>query len=485
MVAPAAADAAHSFPHLLGALVALLVTTRLLGAGVQRVGQPAVLGELLAGVLLGGSVLGVIDPADPVLHALSELGVLILLFEIGLHTDLRSLARVGTAAVAVGVVGMVLPFALGFWVASALGLTMLGATVAAAALTATSIGISARVLADVGELDSREGQVVLGAAVLDDVGGLVILSVVSGVAAGGALTAAGVALTTAVALGFVVGALVVGRLVVPPVFRLLAGMQAGGTLLVFGLAFAFGLAWLAQAAGSAMIIGAFAAGLVLHDTPQREQIERSTTTVGHLVVPVFFAVVGASVDLRALAAPEPLTVGGALIAVAIAGKFAAGYAPVWFRGRKALIGAAMIPRGEVGLIFAQMGLASGALTPALFGAVALMVLATTFVAPPLIAVIARRAPARMPAVAGARTDAPGDGGIDDLVFGVSGAPSTASVASATGASATGGARAPAGVPVASVSGIAGPDDGAATPAAPTTHSLGAALADDQPASGSR
>jgi Kef-type K+ transport system membrane component KefB len=260
--------------------------------------------------------------------------------------------------------------------------------------------------------------VVLGAAVLDDVGGLVILSVVSGVAAGGALTAGGVALTTAVALGFVVGALVIGRLVVPPLFRLLRAHPGGGHARRAGARLRLRLAWLAQAAGSAMIIGAFAAGLVLHDTPQREQIERATTTVGHLVVPVFFAVVGASVDLGALAAREPLTIGGALIAVAIVGKFAAGYAPFWFRGRKALVGAAMIPRGEVGLIFAQMGLVSGALSPALFGAVALMVLATTFVSPPLIAAIARRSPRTVSPPMGARVDLPGQGGIDDLVYGV-------------------------------------------------------------------
>lgn len=416
--APAAAvpHAASPFPVLLGALVLVMATAKLLGEGVQRLGQPAVLGELLAGVLLGASGLGVLDPSEPVLHALSELGVLILLFEIGLHTDLRSLARVGGAATTVGAVGMALPFAFGFWVSRALGLDVLPATVAAAALTATSIGISARVLSDVGELDSPEGQVVLGAAVLDDVGGLVILSVVSGIAAGGALTVGGVAATTAIALGFVAGALVLGRLVVPPLFRVFARMRGAGTLAVFGLAFAFALAWLAQAAGSAMIIGAFAAGLVLHDTPQRAEIERSVTTVGHFVVPIFFAVVGASVDLGALAAREPLTIGGALIAVAIVGKFLAGYAPVWFRGRKALVGAAMIPRGEVGLIFAQMGLASGALTPALFGAVALMVLATTFVSPPLIAAIARRAP-RPASPDAPRQDLPGAGGIDDLVFG--------------------------------------------------------------------
>jgi Kef-type K+ transport system membrane component KefB len=182
--------------------------------------------------------------------------------------------------------------------------------------------------------------------------------------------------------------------------------------MVLGVALAFAMAWLAESAGSAMIIGAFAAGLVLHDTPQRAEIEAATTTVGHLVVPVFFAMVGASVDLRALADPRTLAVGGLLIAAAIVGKFAAGYAPFWFRGRKALVGVAMIPRGEVGLIFAQMGLTSGALSPALFSAVALMVMATTFVSPPILARLAARG-----APENARGQ-PGDGGIDDLVFGL-------------------------------------------------------------------
>jgi Kef-type K+ transport system membrane component KefB len=406
----------HNFHALLGALVALMVATKLLGELAQRFRQPAVLGELLAGVLLGSSVLGIIDPAQPVLHALGEIGVLVLLFEIGLHTDVRALARVGGAALTVAAAGVVLPCALGYWAATALGLPTLSAVVAAAALSATSIGISARVLSDLGRLETPEGQVVLGAAVLDDVIGLVILSVVGAVAAGAGVTGLGVARTAGVAVGFIVAALAVGRLVVPPLFRLLARLRAPGTLLVLGLALAFGLAYLAESAGSALIIGAFAAGLVLHETPQRQAIQEATTTVGHLVVPVFFAVVGASVDVRTLGDARTLAVGGALVAAGVAGKVVAGYAPVWFRGQKALIGVAMIPRGEVGLIFAQMGLASGALTPALFSAVALMVLATTFIAPPLLAAVARRGPA--PALG--RQDAamqPGDGGIDDLVFG--------------------------------------------------------------------
>ncbi|GJG86658.1 Na+/H+-exchanging protein [Gemmatimonadetes bacterium T265] len=413
-----AALAALAFPlmhHLLGTLVALLVATKLLGALAQRFGQPAVLGELLAGVLLGGSLLGVLDPADPVLHAFSELGVLVLLFEIGLETDLRALVRVGGAATTVALVGVALPCALGYAAAVALGLSPIAATVAAASLSATSIGISARVLSDLGQLETPEGQVVLGAAVLDDVVGLVILAVVGAAVAGAGVSAGLVARTTAVAAGFIAGALVLGRLLVPPLFRLIARVETPGTLVVLGLALAYAAAWLAEGAGSATIIGAFAAGLVLHDTPQREELEHAVTTVGHVIVPVFFAVVGASVDVRTLADPRTLAVGGALVAAGVVGKFAAGYAPVWFRGRKALIGAAMIPRGEVGLIFAQAGLASRALSPALFSAVAMMVLATTFLAPPLLARIAGR---------GGVPDEearPGDGGVDDLVFGEEGA----------------------------------------------------------------
>ena len=405
--------AEHSFPHLLISLVALLVTTRLLGVLAQRFGQPAVVGELIAGVLLGASVLGVVDPADPVIHALAELGVLVLLFEIGLHTDLKSLLRVGSVATVVAAAGVIVPFGLGYWVATALGMGAVPAIVAGASLTATSIGISARTLSDLNRLQTSEGQIVLGAAVLDDVIGLVILSVVAGLVGGTAITVSGVALTTAIALGFVIAAIVLGSVLVPPLFRAVAMIEASGTLGVIGLAFAFLLAWAAAAVGSATIIGAFAAGLVLHNTPQRATIEKTTTSIGHFFVPIFFASVGAAVELSTLADWNVLAIGGALIGVGLIGKFVAGYAPFWYRGDHALIGIAMIPRGEVGLIFARMGLATGALTSQLYSAIALMVLVTTFVTPPLLA---RRIAA--PREQGGPRDQPGEGGIDDLVAGV-------------------------------------------------------------------
>jgi len=403
----------HDFPHLLIVLVCVILATKLFGELAQRIGQPAVLGELVAGVLLGSSLLGVLDPSAPVIHALSEIGVLVLLFEIGLHTDLRSLVQVGRAATAVGVTGVVVPFALGYGVARLLGLGATPAIVCGAALTATSIGISARVLSDLGRLDTTEGQVVLGAAVLDDVVGLVILAVVSRLVDGGSVTISQVAALSAVAAGFVIAAVLLGSRLAPPLFRVVASLETAGTLGLVALAFAFFLAWLAARAGSAPIIGAFAAGLVLHRTPQRHDVERKVATLGHFFVPIFFAAVGAAVDVRALGDARVAVIGGALIAAAIAGKFVAGYAPWWLRGNKALIGVAMIPRGEVGLIFAQMGLATGALDVSLFSAIALMVMVTTFVAPPLLARIAGAHPLTVP------TPAPADveGGIDDLVAG--------------------------------------------------------------------
>ena len=221
----------------------------------------------------------------------------------------------------------------------------------------------------------------------------------------------GVSITTAIALGFVIAAVVLGSIVIPPLFKAVAQVEASGTLGVVGLAFAFLLAWLAAEVGSATIIGAFSAGLILHNTPQREAIEKATTTIGHFFVPIFFASVGAAIELGTLGDSRVLAIGGALIVVAILTKFVAGYAPWWFKGDKALIGIAMVPRGEVGLIFARMGLATGALTSQLYSAIALMVLFTTFMTPPLLAW-------RIGAGRGIPgEDRPGEGGIDDLVAG--------------------------------------------------------------------
>lgn len=386
--------------HLFLALGAMLVGAKLLGELAERVGQPAVLGELVAGVLLGGSVLG-IAPAEgvagEVIHVLAELGVLLLLFEIGLETDLREMFRVGTASLSVAIVGVAVPFALGFvyWAylphASPLAGTdritegiFIGAT-----LTATSVGITARVLSDLGRLSSREARIIIGAAVIDDVLGLVILSVVSGLAAGTAVSLGSIARTLGVAVGFLVVAVIAGRFLLPRLFDVIVRMRARYVLLVFAFAFALGLASLAAIAGSAVIVGAFAAGLILSGTNQFDIIEREVKPVASVFTPVFFVSIGASVNLRLLDPTNPgarLTLGVAavLVALAIIGKIAAGWGAPWSPFRRIVVGVGMIPRGEVGLIFADIGRRAGVFGEDVFGAVLVMVMATTFVAPPAL-----------------------------------------------------------------------------------------------------
>jgi Kef-type K+ transport system membrane component KefB len=372
--------------HLLATLVVMLVVAKIGGYLAQRLGQPAVLGELLGGVIVGRSVLGLVDAGNETVHLFSEIGVVILLFAIGLETDLGRLFKVGATSLVVAVVGVVLPFLLGFCGCKLLGLTSIASIMAGATLTATSVGITARVLSDLGRLHDLEGQIILGAAVIDDILGLMVLSVVSGVAQGQGVTLRGILLTSAAAIGFLAATILVGRIVVPQLFRVADLLEMPGTPTALALITAFGLAALAETCGSALIIGAFAAGLLVVKAPQAREIEHGITAIGHFFVPLFFVAVGASVDCGALNPVEPasrfaLLVGATLIVVGILGKLLAGYAPFWFRGNKTVVGVGMVPRGEVGLIFAQMGLASGVFDSGLFGAVTLMVMITTFLAP--------------------------------------------------------------------------------------------------------
>jgi Kef-type K+ transport system membrane component KefB len=400
--------------QFLGLLVVMLTAARLCGALAKAIGQPTVLGELAAGVLLGSSVLGVLDPKVEVVHLLAELGIILLLFAIGLETDLRKLLEVGGASAAVALVGVVLPFALGYGACYALGLPNLVAIVAGASLTATSVGITARVLSDLGRLQEPESRIILGAAVIDDIIGLVILTVVAGLAQGERVTVLGVARITGVALGFLIATLVVGSLVVPRLVKAASSIDLPGTITIVAVILGLALAWLADRAGSAVIIGAFAAGLLLARTPQVHEIERGVTELGHFFVPLFFVSVGASVDVRVFHPLDPanhatLLVGGLLLVAAVVGKFAAGYAAPWFPGKKIVIGVGMIPRGEVGLIFARMGLSSGVFDAKLFSAVTLMVMVTTFLAPPLLrSLLPPRDPSFVP---------PRPEGVEELVAG--------------------------------------------------------------------
>jgi Kef-type K+ transport system membrane component KefB len=386
-------------------IIAILISAKLLGELAERVGQPAVLGELIAGVIIGPSVLAflpTVGPISEVVHLLAEIGVAVLLFEIGLETDLKEMFRVGGPATIVALVGVAAPFLLGvaFWyfvqpdigVAAAGISPMMVAVFVGATLTATSVGITARVLTDLNRIHTREARVVIGAAVVDDVLGLVILAIVSGLAAGAALTIFGIAMKFVIAAGFLVAAVIVGNVVAPRVFGVIDSMRVRGVLLVAAFSFALLFAALAGLAGSAMIIGSFAAGIVLSSTNQFDMIEERIAPVADLFTPIFFVSVGAGVNVN-LFLPwsdafngSVLVVGLALLVIAIIGKVISGYAVGW--GRNPLnhlaIGVGMIPRGEVGLIFAHLGLANGILSPQVYSAILIMVIFTTFLAPPLL-----------------------------------------------------------------------------------------------------
>ena len=371
----------------LGMLVVIMLMAKVGGVLARWLGQPAVLGELVGGIVSGPSVLGWVDPHHLGLQLLAELGVLILLFAIGLETDLAQLLRVGVTSITVAVVGVFLPFVLGYAACRMLGLSDLRSIMAAATLTATSVGITARVLADLGHLRSEEGQIILGAALIDDVLGLLLLTIIEGVAGGQQVSAMMILGAAVRAIGFLAVGTLVGRLVVPRLFRLAERIELPGTTTVFAVVLALSMAWLADRCGSAMIIGAFAGGLLLAGLPRVHEIERGIASLGHFLVPIFFVSVGASIDLKALNPLEPtsrfaLLAGGVLIVVGIVGKLLAGYAPFWFRGNKTVVGVGMIPRGEVGLIFARIGLATQVFDAGLFGAATLMVMVTTLVVPP-------------------------------------------------------------------------------------------------------
>jgi Kef-type K+ transport system membrane component KefB len=369
------------------AFAAALFGAKLFGELAERVGQPAVLGELLAGVVLGPSALGLVPLSDGI-FLLSEIGVVLLLFEVGLETDLEELLRVGGPALAVALAGMVLPFAGGYTLTRALGYPGLTAIFVGAALTATSIGITARVLSELRALKTPEGQIILGAAVIDDVLGLVVLAIVSKLAQTGTLSPGAALKSTVLAIGFLLVAVAVGVPLGKRLVEVVGRTSVRGMLGAAAVAFAVFVAWGAKEAESAPIVGAFAAGLALARTNRRHDIDAAIRPVVDIFAPVFFVYVGAAVDVRLLnplvAENRPgLLLGLGLTIVGFLGKFAAGFC-AWGKVRRAFIGAGMVPRGEVGLIFASLGLAEKALPDRVFVAVLVAVFLTTFVAPLLL-----------------------------------------------------------------------------------------------------
>ena len=387
--------------HVFFIIIVILLAAKLTGELFERMGQPSVLGELVAGVLVGGSMLGWVpaDPGDPygsIIHVMAEIGVAILLFEIGLETDLREMFRVGSAAVTVALVGVVLPFLFGylFWHAFQGGAS-LTAIFVGATLTATSVGITARVLTDLGKITTAEARIIIGAAIIDDILGLLILAVVEGLAATGSVSALDVAKLFGLAVGFLAVAMAIGLLTARWLFELVNRMRVRGVLVIFALVFALFLAYLADLVGLAPIVGAFAAGLILSRTNQFDTIVEQIKPVADVFTPIFFVSIGAAVDISIL---DPrvadnravLLVGAALFGIAVLGKVVSGYGVFWRPVNRLAIGAGMVPRGEVGLIFAQLGLMGGILAQDVFSAILIMVMGTTLITPPVLKILFAR-----------------------------------------------------------------------------------------------
>ena len=407
------ASAAHGLdPFVLLSIAVMLLVAKLGGELFAKLDQPAVLGELIGGIALGALALfgvGWINGlrTDAVVAALAEIGVIILLFEVGLESNVGELMSVGWSSLFVATLGVIAPFLLGWGVAalflpseSTLAHLFIGAT-----LCATSVGITARVLRDLGKLQTREASIILGAAVIDDVLGLLVLAVIAGViraaAAGRTLALASVALIALKSIAFLIGALLVGQYVVPHISRGVGRFEGRGVLVAFAVSFCFLLAWAASLMGLAPIVGAFAAGLVLdevHFESFAERGERNLTEliapVSALLVPVFFVLMGLRVDLRAFTRTEVIGLAAALTAVAIIGKQACSLGVVGRGVNRVAVGIGMIPRGEVGLIFAGIGAtlilptADGAgravVDAGVFGAIVIMVVVTTLITPPAL-----------------------------------------------------------------------------------------------------
>jgi Kef-type K+ transport system membrane component KefB len=399
-------------PFVLAGLALIFVVAKLGGELFERMNQPAVLGELVAGMCVGALALAGVGGVEQlrthaVIGALAEIGVIILLFEVGLESNLADMLEVGWSSLLVAIVGVVVPFFLGWGVSAyflpeeaTLGHIFIGAT-----LCATSVGITARVLRDLGRLRTRESRIILGAAVIDDVMGLLILAVVAGAirasAAGNTLAVADVALIAGKSVAFLVGALLVGHFVVPHLFRGAGRFESRGVLLTLSLAFCFLLAWVAAAVGLAPIVGAFAAGLVLDEAHFEAfnrrgelKLEDLLAPVSAVLVPVFFVQMGMRVDLSAFARWELLGFAAMLTAAAVVGKQVCSLAVVERGVNRLSVGLGMIPRGEVGLIFAGIGASlvlpnargvpEPVIGPATFGAVVIMVIVTTLVTPPAL-----------------------------------------------------------------------------------------------------
>ena len=362
-------------------LAVILCAAKVVAELAERIGVPAVLGEIVAGVIIGPSALGFVDKSDS-LFLLAELGAVLLLMQVGMEMDLAELKTVGRAAMSVAVVGVALPMVFETLGGIVLGEETRTAIFIGSTLTATSVGITARVFGDLRALSTKEARIVLGAAVADDVLGLIILTVVTRVVEKGTIGIGTVVSTTALAVAFLGIAGVVGFTAIPRVLGYVlkrASSPAAVSVIAIGITLAFSSA--ADAAHLAPIIGAFVAGTALGRAPGHERVARDVSALASVFVPIFFLQIGIDTDIAAIVRPKVLGIAALLAIIAAVTKVAAGWMARSTGADTLLVGLGMMPRGEVGLIFATIGLSAGVFSDDMHAALVLVVLLTTIVSP--------------------------------------------------------------------------------------------------------
>lgn len=377
-------------------LLVILLAAKLFAEVFSRLSIPSVLGEVVAGLVIGPSVLGFITP-DATLHLLAEIGILLLLFEVGLETDVAQLVKEGVRSTLVAVTGVIVPAVIGFWISRWFGMEIIPALFVGGTIVATSIGITVRVLKDLNRHKTRMAQIVLGAAVLDDVIGVVVLAVLYDFAVKGSVSVPATIRILAFILLFLLIAPVLAKLFVPMMAKLATSSRTKGMIPTLIISLILGLAIISHGVGAPEILGSFAAGVALarrfflplgasidHYSHQLAvQIEESMTPIIDLFVPVFFVMVGVSINLSVIDMKSGAfwAFAGVLTVGAVLSKVASGvWAPGGFR-EKLSTGIAMVPRGEVGLIFAEVGKRSKIFDDAAYAVVVFVVALTTLLAP--------------------------------------------------------------------------------------------------------
>lgn len=384
MNAEIAGSAAHGDTLLL-TLVLMFAAAKLFAEIFERLRQPAVVGEILAGIVIGPSVLAWVAPSE-LTHTLAELGVVLLLFSVGLETKPRSILQVGVTATLVAVLGVIVPFVAGWAYMQLAGHSRIESLFLGAAMVATSVGITARVLSGMGLLSLKTSRIILGAAVIDDVLGLLVLAVVSSMA-GGAVNYLEIGGTAALSLGFVVLVATLGAPVMTRLAPTIIGLRIGHSLFIVAMLLCFALAAVASYIGIAAIIGAFLAGMALAEAAEHEHdVHQQVRGVTEFFTPFFLVNIGMQLNLSVFSQGDTMLAALIVTLLAVATKFVGcGLAAIRLGLRQAAqIGVGMAPRGEVGIVVAQIGLGLGVISDQVFGIVLFMAVATTMIAPPML-----------------------------------------------------------------------------------------------------